>query len=215
MPAGLVWGWRINIARLLWSSMFAARFVLLASAIVAGGLLSRPFPSRSMGYPARERQSALHSSVSIEPQVLEPSTTPPAAQAVALAVESATAPSVALAVEPPVEVPEQWVCVAGGLYGRLSNQLLAVGQALSRPGVGLQIDTRCRSLEQAAGEDDECYLFQNWGLIMEPTPRVRFGSCVGETTTWERLYSAFLERRGDAGPVPPLPSATARLQVYL
>ena len=193
MPAVLVWGWRINIASLLWSSMFAARFVLLASAIVAGGLLSRPFPSRSMGYPARERQSALHSSVSIEPQVLEPSTTPPAAQVVALAIEQSAAHTVELATTPPaaqavesatalepeprttepettepatepattpVEVPEQWICVAGGLYGRLSNQLLAVGQALSRPGVGLQIDTRCRSLEHAAGEDDECYLFQ-------------------------------------------------------
>ena len=153
--------------------MFAARFVLLASAFVAGGLLSRPFPSRSMGHPARERQSALQGSLGqVIAEAVEPSEDqavsiePSAAQAVALAVEPqavalAVEPqAVALAVEPPVEVPEQWVCVAGGLYGRLSNQLLAVGQALSRPGVGLQIDTRCRSLEHAAGEDDECYLFQ-------------------------------------------------------
>ena len=143
--------------------MFGARFVLLASAIVAGGLLARPFPSRSMGRPARERQSALHSSVSIEPSE---------AHAVALAVESATTPSAAQAVEQSVALavesatalePEpvnEWICVAGELYGRLSNQLLAVGQALSRPGVGLQVDTHCRSLEHAAGEDDGCHLFQ-------------------------------------------------------
>ena len=48
---------------------------------------------------------------------------------------------------------------------------------------------------------------------MEPTPRVRFGACVGEATTWKRLYFAFLERRGEAGLVPLVPSASARTQV--
>ena len=48
---------------------------------------------------------------------------------------------------------------------------------------------------------------------MEPTPRVRFGACVGEATTWKRLYFAFLERRGEAGLVPLVPSAAVRTQV--
>ena len=166
MPAVFECGWCINIAGGLWSDMLAARFVLLASAIVAGGLLSQPFPSRSMGYPGRERQSALQGSLgqvmaeSIEPRVLEPpaaqavepattppatqaeapravepATTPPAAQAVALAVESATTP-----VEEPVN---EWICVADPVYGRLSNQLLEITQALSL-GASLRIDTYCR-----------------------------------------------------------------------